>query len=184
MKAGRSQRGNNNAYAQDNEITWVDWQALSPDLIDHTAFLAKLRQRFAVFGESTFFSPDSGEIEWLSPLGDPMRDEDWNRPDATTFAMVLKTLDRETDKAVRLAILFNRSRNAIPFTLKGEGWKPLGIDFGRSRLVATPAPSSFTWVRRASFRGRSHSFSICFAKIGSDFLSDVVAVDDTHSPAP
>lgn len=129
-EGGRSQRGNNNAYAQDNEITWVDWQALSPDLIDHTAFLAKLRQRFAVFGESTFFSADSGEIEWLSPLGDPMRDEDWNRPDATTFAMVLNTLDRQTGKTVRLAILFNRSRSAIPFTLKGEGWKPLGVDFG------------------------------------------------------
>ncbi|EEF23240.1 conserved hypothetical protein [Ricinus communis] len=44
--------------------------------------------------------------------------------------MVLKTPDRQTGKMVRLAILFNRSHNAIPFTLKGEGWKPLGVDFG------------------------------------------------------
>ncbi|WP_296014334.1 glycogen debranching protein GlgX [uncultured Agrobacterium sp.] len=129
-EGGRSQRGNNNAYAQDNAITWVDWTALSPDLIDHTTFLAKLRQRFSALGESTFFSPDSGEIEWLSPLGEPMCEEDWNRPDATTFAMVLRTLDKETGKTVRLATLFNRSRNAIPFTLKGEGWRPLGVDFG------------------------------------------------------
>ena len=59
-----------------------------------------------------------------------MRDEDWNRPDAACFAMVLKTLDKETGKTVRLATLFNRSRDAIPFTLIGDGWKPLGVDFG------------------------------------------------------
>jgi glycogen operon protein len=48
-EGGRSQRGNNNAYCQDNEITWVDWAALDDELIAHAAFVSALRKRFDVF---------------------------------------------------------------------------------------------------------------------------------------
>ena len=128
-EGGRSQQGNNNAYCQDNAITWVDWSSLLPELIEHTAFLAALRKRFDVFSEAGFFSSLSDDVEWLSPSGEPMTVADWERPDGTPLAMVLKTHDAQTDQATRLAILFNRSHDIVPFTLPGQ-WQPMGTDFG------------------------------------------------------
>ncbi|WP_320198167.1 glycogen debranching protein GlgX [Agrobacterium sp. rho-13.3] len=127
-EGGRSQQGNNNAYCQDNGITWVDWSALSPELIDHTAFLSTLRKRFNVFAEMNFFSSDA--VQWLSPTGNPMTTGEWENPEGTPFAMVVKTRDSQTDDVVTLAILFNRSRDVVPFTLPGEGWQAIGTDFG------------------------------------------------------
>ncbi len=57
-EGGRSQHGNNNAYCQDNEITWLDWKALDEELIAHTAFVAALRRRFTVFSRSRLSSPE------------------------------------------------------------------------------------------------------------------------------
>ena len=127
-EGGRSQRGNNNAYCQDNGITWVDWSALSPELIDHTAFLSTLRKRFEVFAELKFFSSD--DVQWLSPTGNPMTTAEWENPEGTPFAMVVKTSDGQTNAIVKLAILFNRSRDVVPFSLLGEGWQAIGTDFG------------------------------------------------------
>lgn len=128
-EGGRSQQGNNNAYCQDNAITWVDWSSLSPELIEHTAFLAALRKRFDVFSETGFFSSLTDDVEWLSPSGEPMTVADWERPAGTPLAMVLKTHDAETDQAVRLAVLFNRTADIVPFTLPGT-WHAMGTDFG------------------------------------------------------
>lgn len=128
-EGGRSQQGNNNAYCQDNAITWVDWSSLSPELIEHTAFLASLRQRFNVFSQADFFSSLSDDVEWLSPSGEAMTVADWERPEGTPLAMLLKTHDAQTDQATRLAILFNRSHDIVPFTLPGQ-WQPMGTDFG------------------------------------------------------
>jgi glycogen operon protein len=133
-EGGRSQRGNNNAYCQDNDITFVDWAGLSPDLIDHTAFLSALRKRFDVFQETAFFSPHTKDVEWLSPTGLPMTVDDWQRPEGTSLAMVLKTNDGETGEDVRLAILFNRTREVVPFQLPGA-WQPLGTDFGNPAFL-------------------------------------------------
>ncbi|NTJ44047.1 glycogen debranching protein GlgX [Agrobacterium larrymoorei] len=127
-EGGRSQGGNNNAYCQDNRITWVDWTALVPDLIDHTAFLSQLRQRFDVFGKMNFLSAD--DVEWLSPTGEPMSVSDWERPESKPLAMVLKTLDLQTGNAARLAILFNSTREIVPFSLPGDNWTAVGTDFG------------------------------------------------------
>ncbi len=134
-EGGRSQRGNNNAYAQDNDITWLDWDALKPELVDHTAFLNGLRQRFEVFSESRFFSENTDDVEWLAPSGTPMSVEDWQRPEGTPFAMVLKTLDTKTDETVNLAVLFNRTRDTVTFALPSEGWEAVGVDFGNPAHV-------------------------------------------------
>ncbi|OHV84679.1 glycogen debranching protein GlgX [Rhizobium sp. LCM 4573] len=123
-EGGRSQNGNNNAYAQDNEITWLDWNALDETLVEHTTMLAALRKRFSVFSQTGFFSGD-GDVEWLSPSGDPMTVAEWEAPNASALGMILKTLDRETGKSVRLAALFNRSEKALDFTLPGKGWREL-----------------------------------------------------------
>ena len=120
-EGGRSQRGNNNAYAQDNGITWLDWKTLDESLVEHTAMLAALRKRFAVFSQAGFFAGD-GDVEWLSPSGKPMTVAEWESPDAGCFGMVLRTFDREAQKDVRLAILFNRTGEAAAFALPGDHW--------------------------------------------------------------
>lgn len=144
-EGGRSQQGNNNAYCQDNVITWVDWNALVSDLIEHTSFLSGLRQRFQVFSESAFFSGNTGEVEWLSPAGQPMTVSDWENTEGTPLAMVLNTLDTESDETVRLAILFNRTRGVVPFSLSEEGWRAIGTDFGNPAYV--PARSVVFYIQ-------------------------------------
>jgi glycogen operon protein len=129
-EGGRSQQGNNNAYCQDNAITWVDWEALSPELIEHTAFLSNLRKRFSAFSEMDFFSPHTDDICWLSPSGEPMTATDWEKPEGTPLAVIVKTHDTKTDEPARLAILFNRTHAVVPFSLPGEGWQAIGTNFG------------------------------------------------------
>jgi glycogen operon protein len=121
-EAGRTQHGNNNAYCQDNTITWMNWEALDDALIEHTATLSALRNRFAVFSNCSFFADAGDEIDWFNAAGEPMKQEDWEHPDASALAVVLKTLDRETDRDVYLAIVFNRTRQAHTFTLPRAGW--------------------------------------------------------------
>lgn len=124
-EAGRSQQGNNNAYAQDNAITWIDWQNLDPSLIAHTAFLATLRNRFAVFADLTFFDGQSDDVVWWHPDGTPMRPDLWENPQETALAMILKTVDGESGKTMRLAVLFNRAPDARTFHLPEGLWSDL-----------------------------------------------------------
>ncbi|WP_160009214.1 glycogen debranching protein GlgX [Rhizobium sp. 18055] len=124
-EAGRSQRGNNNAYCQDNAITWVDWAALDDELIAHTAFVSALRKRFGVFSQFGFFKGD-GDVEWISPAGQPMNVSEWETPDFATLGMLLRSVDNSTRKQVRLAVLFNRSHAEQVFSLPGGmHWRQL-----------------------------------------------------------
>ncbi|WP_064712196.1 glycogen debranching protein GlgX [Rhizobium bangladeshense] len=127
-EGGRSQRGNNNAYCQDNEITWLDWKTLNEDLIAHTAFVAGLRRRFTVFSEKGFLS-GNGDVEWISLSGEPMTIAEWETPSLSTLGMLLATGDRSLrGKKTRLAVLFNRSERRQLFTLPSEnelGWRQL-----------------------------------------------------------
>jgi glycogen operon protein len=84
---GRTQRGNNNAYCQDNEISWVDWNARSDDdlaLTDFVKLLIKTRRDHPVFQRAQFFTgralPDGTgkDIAWLRPDGAEMSDGDWH----------------------------------------------------------------------------------------------------------
>jgi glycogen operon protein len=122
--AGRSQRGNNNAYCQDNEITWMDWSALDTELIRHTALLATLRKRFPVFSQTAFFTGD-GDVEWIAPSGSAMQGSDWENPGNPLLGMVLATDDNQSAHPARLAILFNRGHEDAEFSLPGEGWQDL-----------------------------------------------------------
>jgi hypothetical protein len=75
---GRSQHGNNNAYAQDNPLTWIDWTARDIDLEDHVADLAQWRASH--HGARACF-PEDGR--WLTMDGTPMTTADWDAPGAS-----------------------------------------------------------------------------------------------------
>src|SRR5882757_286115 len=84
----RTQRGNNNAYNQDNELSWLDW---SPDpdaeaLTRFTARLIELRNSEHAPGRNRFFGP--ADVQWWHADGRPMDDGDWHNPDARTLGML------------------------------------------------------------------------------------------------
>jgi glycogen operon protein len=148
-EGGRSQRGNNNAYCQDNEITWLDWKALDEELVAHTAFVSSLRRRFPVFSESGFLNGD-GDVEWISLSGQPMTVGEWETPGLATLGMLLSTGDRSARRDTRLAVLFNRSRNRQLFTLPSAGgstWRRLSAPSARrtgdDRPVVEPRSVAF-----------------------------------------
>jgi isoamylase len=130
---GRTQGGNNNAYCQDNEVSWVDWTRASSecDLLAFTERLARLRRSHPVFRRRRFFighpgpSDDGpGDLVWLTPGGEEMTDEDWHAGYAKSVAVYLNGMaidepdprgDPVTDD--RFLLLFNAGGEPVVFTL-------------------------------------------------------------------
>jgi glycogen operon protein len=125
---GRTQHGNNNAYAQDNPLTWIDWQHIDHDLLQKANQLGAIRNRFDAFRQTEFLTSD--DVEWLTPQALLMQVGDWENPDFGAFTMLLKTADRHTGQKARLAIAFNRTRQDVDFRLpeSSTGWQPLSGD--------------------------------------------------------
>src|SRR5579859_6016749 len=135
---GRTQRGNNNAYCQDNELSWYDWARADVDLLEWTQYLIDLRRSHPVFSRRRFFQgrPVRGrggnglaDISWFRPDGNPMTDEDWDSGYAKSLGVFLNghaipDLDRH-GREVRddsFYLLFNAWEQPIDFTLPGPGW--------------------------------------------------------------
>ena len=80
---GRTQRGNNNAYCQDNELSWLDWGRADAELLAFTRGLIALRRAHPVFRRRRFFhgqsvrGTDLTDIGWFKPSGEPMAEQDW-----------------------------------------------------------------------------------------------------------
>jgi glycogen operon protein len=120
---GRTQKGNNNAYCQDNEITFIDWARADTALAEFVAGLSALRRRSALLRQDEFLSgkaPRSGDppdVEWLHSSGRSMRDEDWAGADA--FGMML-SVARDDGANERLCLLINRSLAPVSFVLAND----------------------------------------------------------------
>ena len=101
---GRTQRGNNNAYCQDNEISWVDWEvsAADRDLLEFTRTLIRTLRANPVLRRRAFFSgqpiPGAGvkDITWIRPDGTEMTDEDWGDERNHILGMLIDS--RATDE--------------------------------------------------------------------------------------
>lgn len=144
---GRTQRGNNNAYCQDNALTWLDWSKADEELIDTTARLATMRQRFSCFMDTSILTGD-GDVSWLNADGLPMTVADWETPDLGIFAMMLASIDRETGKECQMAVLFNRSTEPKDFTLPSHDkrkWRRLETGRSATKLTVKARSVDF-WV--------------------------------------
>jgi len=90
---GRTQKGNNNAYCQDNELSWVDWTVVDESLLDFTRWIIAFRRDHPVFRRRRFFQgqPIRGtlDISWFKPDGESMTDEDWDVGYARSLGMFL-----------------------------------------------------------------------------------------------
>jgi hypothetical protein len=96
---GRTQRGNNNAYCQDNEISWFDWDAADMGLRGYTARLIALRREHPVFRRQKYLTgAEAAELGWYSPAGTPMTGQQWADKTAHAVAVYLDGAD-EPDEA-------------------------------------------------------------------------------------
>jgi isoamylase len=91
---GRTQRGNNNAYCQDNEISWVDWRLRSAnlDLLEFVRLLAQLRRRHAEFRRETFLKGAASrvgvkDVTWLNVRGTEMKQSEWQDANQRTLGI-------------------------------------------------------------------------------------------------
>ena len=151
---GRSQGGNNNAYCQDNETSWLDW-SLGDDaraLLAFTERVAALRAAHPVFHRRDFFQgrPLRGskvrDIVWLQPNGSEMTEQEWGHDHARALAVFLSGDGlNETDGRDRplrddsFVVMFNADANPVAFTLPAE----LGLGAGELLIdtAAATAPS-------------------------------------------
>ena len=92
---GHSQGGNNNAYCQDNSISWVDWMRVDHGMLAFARHLLKLRRTCPAFRHPRFFTGrrpsvrDQKDITWITPDGREMTDRDWQLPYARSLGFVL-----------------------------------------------------------------------------------------------
>jgi glycogen operon protein len=96
---GRTQQGNNNAYCQDNEMTWFDWENADTALQDFTKNLIALRLAHPVFRRRRFLTgTEAFELQWFTPAGTPMDGSDWADQNARAIAIYLDGSD-DPDRA-------------------------------------------------------------------------------------
>ncbi len=141
---GRSQQGNNNAYCQDNDLSWVNWDVGDDEkaFFAYVQRLVQLRREHPMFRRRSFFQgqrihgSDAKDIVWLAPEGREMTDEEWHRSYARCLGLYLagEHLDEYDQRGRRLKddnflLLFNAHHEEIAFHLPrfhdGRGWEML-----------------------------------------------------------
>ena len=134
---GRTQRGNNNAYSQDNDITWLDWANADETLIEFMGQLTRLRRSHRALTEDRFLTgapPDIPDALWLHADGQAMRPEDWAA--ASLLGLVLYAPPEGAVPGDRVCIWFNRApaEAAVisPSSFPGFAWR-IACDSSRGR---------------------------------------------------
>ncbi|MBK5222859.1 MAG: glycogen debranching protein GlgX [Acidimicrobiia bacterium] len=134
---GRTQRGNNNAYCQDDEISWIDWGGKDEEMLDYTRALIALRARHPVFRRGGHFAgvtvpgTDAPDVAWFTPSGMHMTEHDWSQGFARSLTVFLNG-EGITDRGPRgerivddsFFVLFNADREPARFTLPLGPWAP------------------------------------------------------------
>jgi glycogen operon protein len=163
---GRSQGGNNNAYCQDNDVTWIDWEAATSapasDLAAFVRLLLALRRRYPLLHRSRFFDGEYDQalglkdVTWLRADGAEMQDADWRDSERRVLMVRLDGRApasglRQIAANVTLLMLLNASAADVSFTLPAmhdEHWKVL-VDTARHGGRAVAGGSALTVVSRA-----------------------------------
>jgi glycogen operon protein len=147
---GRTQGGNNNAYCQDNEVSWIDWEGADRELLSFVTTLLNLRKRHPLFRRRTYPRPE--DTAWLSPEGREMTDQDWNLPFARCLGRLmvgqrLAERDERGEPIVDddLLLLLNAHHDAVEFALPEAPWALL-LDTARAE-PASPGKSYFLEAR-------------------------------------
>jgi isoamylase len=151
----RTQRGNNNAYCHDSELTWVDWTPSDParEMLRAARTLGKLRKRLGVLRQDDFLhgsgpSSSARDIVWFSPSGGEMQLADWKDP----------------------------ARAAIAFRLEGDPpvFVVMNGDVSPTAFRVPAAPTGSTW--RAAFDAHDPSFEGRSVRSGIDIAAGSLVI--------
>jgi len=165
----RTQQGNNNAYAQDNEISWLDWESTSErqaQLREFVRRLTAIRRQQPVLRRSRFLTGAYDEelkikdVTWLAPNGQEMTPQQWNDANARCFGAILdgraqRTGIRKKGSDTNLLLVFNAHHDVVNFKLVrsngGTGWTLL-VD---TNLPDEPPKRHFRFGSEYQVTGRS-----------------------------
>lgn len=150
-ECGRTQKGNNNAYCQDNEISWFNWNWDRPDteLFEFTRKLIDIRKSFPVLHRRKFFQGRDihgtgvRDIRWIRPDGQDMTEEEWSNGLVRVLGMLLngQAMDEYNERGEPIKddivlLLLNGHWEDVPFTIPGEKEDPhwqVMVDTGGSK---------------------------------------------------
>ena len=175
-ECGRTQRGNNNAYCQDNDISWHQWTNLRPEdeaLRDFVRYLVHLRRKHRVFSRPRFFrgevlSEDGlKDITWVTPAGTEATAEDWGNPFALSLGYVLGgaageffTPGGQRDIDASFLVMMNAYHGDLDFHFPqftaGVAWQAL-VDTAEPSGIVT---SRVLWRRGQVYRLQARSFAL------------------------
>jgi len=136
---GRTQLGSNNAYCQDNEISWFDWDSMDASLVNFTSRLIALRRDHPIFRRRRWFhgralhGKDVVDVAWLRPDGTEMEDSDWESGFAKSIAVYLNGDEIHSTDSLggrivddSFLVVFNAHHDNVAFSLPpdrfGQAW--------------------------------------------------------------
>ncbi|MBP2391338.1 glycogen operon protein [Aeromicrobium fastidiosum] len=171
---GRSQGGNNNAYCQDNEVAWIDWEKAGGDesMTQFTSALAAFRHQHPVFRRRRFFEgkpirkdDELRDIAWFTPAGEEMKEQNWDDGFGKSIVMFLNgdaiaDRDRRGERVVDDSFLmgFNAHFEDIEWTLPdehyGPGWSMV-VDSCAGTVESTPMGDTVPAGGTLTLPGRS-----------------------------
>ena len=139
---GNTQEGNNNAYCQDNEISWIRWEQVDDDLLKFTQDLIHFRKKHPVFHRARWLRGEEmdgnglRDIEWFHPDGQRMSDDQWKEGEGNAIGLFLNgegilTRDSLGEKITddNFFIALNATPGSMTFTLPpetyGQGWQEI-----------------------------------------------------------
>ena len=158
---GRTQGGNNNAYCQDNEISWVDWSAADSSLLAFTRALVACRRAHPVFRRHRYLTGvEAAELGWFTPAGTPMTQSDWDDREALALGVYLDGSDApdigpdgkallDDDFLVLVNAWWEPLEFVVPDCRPGLAWRAEIDTFDPAAVAAAPVPAP---VRRAGDR--------------------------------
>jgi glycogen operon protein len=134
-EAGRTQQGNNNAYCQDNEISWIDWDRMDEALREFTRRLIAFRHHHPVFRQRCWFQgrvihgADYSDIAWFNHIGEQAGEESWEGWSAKALGIFINgdTIPNPNARSAPATddtfyLIFNSSHEILEFTLPPDHW--------------------------------------------------------------
>lgn len=140
---GHSQQGNNNAYCQDNTLTWLDWTADDKGLINFTAALLHLRQELTALTDNQWWNDGDGQVRWLNHAGQPLAIDEWNSG--------IRCL--QIQLSTQWLLLINATDDVVNITLAEGGWyavSPFAGTDNRTVMTSWQCPAQDVCVLRRS----------------------------------
>ena len=168
---GRTQQGNNNAYAQDNALAWIDWAKADETLVAFTSRLCALRREHPALREDRWLTgepPDAGtipDVEWRRPDGAPLAAGDWTGPATRALVVALHAAGENGTEGDRVVLAFNTAFEPVavawPPGRDGTRWR-IAVDSSRPDAAdgeppAALPPRSVIVLVEAASPGRRHA---------------------------